>query len=77
MAFLTDAFRGPSSKLSSIDKPKRRRRASKGGSVGQPLRGVTKPGKVVSTGRSPENTDSMRKRFERERNKRLGRETRP
>lgn len=66
MAFLTDAFRGPSSKLSSADAPstgKKRRRVGKGGSVFDPLIGKSKPGRVVSTGRSPENTDSMTKRF--------------
>lgn len=84
MAFLTDAFRGPSSKLSSVDAPstgKKRRRVGKGGSVKTPLRGSAVPGEVISTGRSPENSDSMRKRFERsariKRNRKLGRETKP
>ncbi len=84
MATLIDAFRGPSSKLSSIDAPstgKKRRRVGKGGSVFDPLIGISKPGRVVSTGRSPENSDSMRKRFEKSsrvlRNRKLGRETRP
>ena len=78
MAFLIDAFRGPSSKLSSNDSSRKRRRVGKGGSVKAPLRGSALPGEVVSTGRSPENSDSMRKRFEREsRVKTFGRETRP
>ena len=78
MAFLIDAFRGASSKLSSLDSGKKRRRVGKGGSVKTPLRGSAVPGKVVSTGRSPENSDSMRKRFERQsRVRKLGRETRP
>ncbi len=81
MAFLIDAFRGPSSKLSSVDAPstgKKRRRVGKGGSVRTPLRGSAVPGRVVSTGRSPENTDSMTKRFLRQsRVRKLGRETRP
>jgi hypothetical protein len=84
MAFLVDAFRGPSSKLSSVDAPstgKKRRRVGKGGTVKTPLRGPNIPGRVVSTGRSPENTDSMTKRFEKSsrvlRNRKLGRETRP
>jgi hypothetical protein len=69
MAFLVDAFRGPSSKLSSNDSSRKRRRVGKGGSVKEPLRG------------SAENSDSMRKRFEKSsrvlRNRKLGRETRP
>lgn len=84
MAFLVDAFRGPSSKLSSLDAPstgKKRRRVGKGGSVKTPLKGSALPGKVVSTGRSPENSDSMAKRFMKSsrvlRNRKLGRETRP
>jgi len=81
MAFLIDAFRGASSKLSSADSGKKRRRVGKGGSVKTPLRGSAVPGKVVSTGRSPENSDSMAKRFMRSsralRNRKLGRETRP
>ncbi len=81
MAFLIDAFRGASSKLSSANSGKKRRRVGQGGSVIDPLIGKSKPGRVVSTGRSPENTDSMTKRFERSsrvlRNRKLGRETKP
>ncbi len=81
MAFLIDAFRGASSKLSSNDSSRKRRRVGKGGSVKTPLRGSAVPGKVISTGRSPENSDSMAKRFMRSsrvlRNKKLGRETKP
>ncbi len=78
MAFLVDAFRGASSKFSSADSGKKRRRVGKGGSVKTPTKGFSLPGKVVSTGSSPENSDSMRKRFERESRVRLlGRETRP
>ncbi len=39
MAFLIDAFRGASSKLSSANSGKKRRRVGKGGSVFDPLIG--------------------------------------
>lgn len=69
MSSLIDAFRGPLSKeTGSIRSP----------GSGSNAQGVSKPGKSISTGRSPENSDSMMKRFMRESRVRLlKRETLP
>ena len=69
MSSLIDAFRGPESKKSGAV-----RRPGQGSNA----QGVSKPGKSMSTGRSPENSDSMMKRFMREKRVRsLKRETLP